>query len=532
MNFKVDIINARSLPIAMPEGMTNAFVSVYQVGLKKTKVGVTNAFPNNCNPIWNHSIQIHGIRGMALMFELYHFRQNGQHLLIGTAVMNQENMVLGAQQFIPITPVQTSAQPMPGQNPMLTACVSMISGAQPVPSPLKDRPIPPGEIAYFNLAFGPPYTPQFPIKPTMGCDSCPLDLTFLAFDGAGVVRGIAFNADTNTTHGIKHSGKILTRAYDTFGPSVRLSVSKIFTGQYAAQRALLIVNCTKERDMLSNYGWIAVDVYTCGEKRNAADLMPCFHSRFVVQPCPGTIATAIVIEPSPAGLIMRPIQWFAPNQFVQFPPLFACEVTPELAKLCGFNGSMVNRRTACLPYKPASLTRAITICGFPPNSSLTAGAGWDGNVDLDIACLAFNSAFNLRCICFYNNPTDLNGALTHFGDNRTGNRTMADDETIGFQLALMPPDVHYLAFTLTSVKGIQLSKVTGIKLSLYVNGRSEIYRLNANYCPNVFGLLFLVIYRSSPTEWSMYPMISYSLEGLTPVKIAPFVTSELTRTFH
>lgn len=532
MNYRIDIANARSLPIAMPEGITNAFVSVYQVGLKRTKVGVTNAFPNNPNPVWNASLQVHGLRGVAIMFEIYHFRQNGQHLLIGTAVMNQENTVYGAQQFIPVTPVLSNARPFPGQNPMLTVTISQINGVAPVQSPFKNAPVPPSEIVYFNLAFNPPYNPQFPIKPTMGSDSCPLDLTLLAFDARGAVRSIAFNADAHSCRGLKHSGKVLTYGYDTFGPTVRLSVAKIFTGPNPAQRALLIVSCTKERDMLTNYSWIAVDAYTCGEKRNIADLMPMFHSRYVVTPCPGTIATVCMIEPTPQGIVMRPIQWFAPNQFIPFPPVFACEVTPELAKLCGYSGQMVHRRTACLPYKPASLSRAISICGFPPNSSLTAGAGWDGGVDLDIACLAFDPAFNVRSICFYNNQVDFNGALTHFGDNRTGNATTGDDETMGFQLALMPPNVHYLAFTVTSFKGIPLSKVKGVKLSLYVNGNTEIYRLNANYNPTAYGLLFLVIYRSSPTEWSLYPMVSYSMEGVSPVKIAPFVTSELRRTFQ
>ena len=127
---------------------------------------------------------------------------------------------------------------------------------------------------------------------------------------------------------------------------------------------------------------------------------------------------------------------------------------------------------------------------------------------------------------------DLGGAIQHSGDRRTGKTTKGDDETISFNLAMMPMDVHYLAFTITSFKGVPFSKIKGTKISLYVNGEREIYHLEAKYSPNAYGLLFLVIYRSSPTEWSMYPMVSYSLEGVSPVKIGPFVEKELRRTFN
>ena len=534
MNFRIDILNAQYLPLALPDSTISAFVSVYQVALKKTKVGVTNAFPNNPNPVWNSSIPIHTIRGFSFCFEIEHLRPTGEQVLVGTAYLNQENLVINQQLSLPITPIIGQSLPAQGVQPTLTVCILPLQ-AQPVPSPFQGRPIPFGSICYLNLAFADAFIPNLPIKAEIGAQMCPLDITMIVFDPSGLVKTIAFNAEEHNITGIRHSGKFLTKCYDTYGPTIRFSVDKIFAGQYPGQRGLILVNCTHANQKLSQFKWVAVDIYTSNEKLNRADLTPYFHSRISLPSgCPGAISALFTLTPTPQGLFVQPIQWFAPNQFIQFSPLFACEVTPELAKLCGYSGMGTVRRTACLPYRPASLSRALSVCGYPPLSPFTAGLAWNTDADLDAACLVYRSDFSLRAICFYNNRYEFNGALQHYGDQRTGkNIKYGDDETIGFQLASMPPDAHYLAFTVTSFKGIMLADCRKISFALYVNGTTEIYRLNTQYMPyNVYGLLFLVIYRSSPTDWSMYPMVSYSNMGVSPVKIEPFVQSELRRSFH
>ena len=534
MNFRIDVLNAQYLPLALPDSCINAFVSVYQVALKKTKVGVTNAFPNNPNPVWNTSIPIHGIRGFSFCFEVSHLRASGDWVMVGTAYLNQENLIINQQLVLPITPIIGQSLPAQGVQPTLTVCVVPVP-AQPVPSPYQKMPIPFRNIVYLNLAFADAFEPHLPIKSEIGAQMCPLDVTLILFNAQGQVQTIAFSAEEHNTIGIRHSGKFLTKGYDTYGPTIRFSVDKLFGGQYPGQRALILVNCTHANQTLSRFKWIAVDVYTSNEKMNPSDLTPYFHSRISLpNGCPGVMSALFTITPSPQGLFIQPIQWFAPNQFVQFQPLFACEVTPELARLCGYTGVGTVRRTACLPYRPASLSRALSICGYPPFSPFTAGLAWNTDADLDAACLVYRADFSLRSICFYNNRYEFNGALQHYGDQKSGkNIRYGDDETIGFQLASMPPDAHYLAFTVTSYKGINLADVRRITLTLYVNGTTEIYRLNTQHMPyNVYGLLFLVIYRSSPTDWSMYPMVSYSNMGVSPVKIDPFVQSELRRTFH
>lgn len=91
-------------------------------------------------------------------------------------------------------------------------------------------------------------------------------------------------------------------------------------------------------------------------------------------------------------------------------------------------------------------------------SKVIVGLGWDvnkydGNEDFDLDATAFVLDKNGRSlgdeyVVFYNNLTACNGAVTHTGDNRTGEGE-GDDEQIVIQLKELPPEAEKISFCIT-----------------------------------------------------------------------------------
>jgi tellurium resistance protein TerZ len=117
-----------------------------------------------------------------------------------------------------------------------------------------------------------------------------------------------------------------------------------------------------------------------------------------------------------------------------------------------------------------------------PVSKLFVGVGWDSStgdkkglmgrlarargVDLDLACLVYDTSKSGVRICGFDSMSLYSGALTHSGDNRTG-KGDGIDESILAQLALVPSNISTLVFTLNAFKkGVSFAQVAGADLHL------------------------------------------------------------------
>lgn len=93
----------------------------------------------------------------------------------------------------------------------------------------------------------------------------------------------------------------------------------------------------------------------------------------------------------------------------------------------------------------------------PGLKELTFGLGWDArstagaDFDLDASALILgedNKVLSDNHFIFYNNTTDPSGAVTHTGDNRTGEGE-GDDESIVVDVSKMPTEAKKIAFVVT-----------------------------------------------------------------------------------
>jgi tellurium resistance protein TerD len=103
-----------------------------------------------------------------------------------------------------------------------------------------------------------------------------------------------------------------------------------------------------------------------------------------------------------------------------------------------------------------SLTKAA-----PGLSAVTVGLGWDARTtdgqpfDLDasaIVCSAEGQALSDQHFVFFNNLTSPEGAVTHTGDNTTG-QGEGDDEQITVNLASLPPTAGRIVFPVSIYDG-------------------------------------------------------------------------------
>ena len=96
--------------------------------------------------------------------------------------------------------------------------------------------------------------------------------------------------------------------------------------------------------------------------------------------------------------------------------------------------------------------------GNPGLSRLIVGLGWDtnkykGGADFDLDAAAFllgenGKVTNDMDFVFYNNLKHYSGAVTHTGDNLTGEGE-GDDEVIKIDLSKVPPIISKITFTVT-----------------------------------------------------------------------------------
>lgn len=105
------------------------------------------------------------------------------------------------------------------------------------------------------------------------------------------------------------------------------------------------------------------------------------------------------------------------------------------------------------------------------------GLGWDtnrydGGQDFDLDACVFLLGANGKVIkdedfVFYNNLTARNGAVTHTGDNRTGDGD-GDDEAIIIDFSKVPAEIEKIAVTVTIFDAAQKNQNFGQVSNSYV----------------------------------------------------------------
>ena len=85
-------------------------------------------------------------------------------------------------------------------------------------------------------------------------------------------------------------------------------------------------------------------------------------------------------------------------------------------------------------------------------------SGGNADIDLDASCLVFDAAGNVVDTVWFQKLTSDDGSIRHSGDNLTGEGD-GDDEVILVELAKLPAQVEYLAFTVNSFRGQSFNDV-------------------------------------------------------------------------
>lgn len=166
----------------------------------------------------------------------------------------------------------------------------------------------------------------------------------------------------------------------------------------------------------------------------------------------------------------------------------------------------------------------------PGVTAMTIGLGWDPRAtdgqafDLDGSAFILNANGKVDSdsdFVFYNNKTGASGALTHMGDNLTGQGD-GDDETIEIDLAKMPAGVDKIAVCVTIHDAESRNQNFGQVSKAYIrilnkNTGSEIARYDLSEDASTdTAMIFGEIYRNG-SEWKFRAVGQGYAGGLAPL---------------
>lgn len=162
----------------------------------------------------------------------------------------------------------------------------------------------------------------------------------------------------------------------------------------------------------------------------------------------------------------------------------------------------------------------------PGLSKIIAGLGWDTNkydgghdFDLDTAAFIVGEDGKVTSdsdFVFYNNLNHPSGAVTHLGDNRTGEGE-GDDEQIKLDLDKVPSNVQKIAFTVTihdaEERGQNFGQISNAFIRIFNEATNEElirYDLSEDYSIET-AVVVGELYRHN-TEWK-FAAVGSGFEG-------------------
>lgn len=165
----------------------------------------------------------------------------------------------------------------------------------------------------------------------------------------------------------------------------------------------------------------------------------------------------------------------------------------------------------------------------PGLDAIMIGLGWDvratdgQDFDLDASAFLLKADGKVRAdtdFCFYNNK-DIQGAVIHQGDNRTGEGD-GDDEQIKIILSKVPAEIDKVAIAVTIHEGEQRGQSFGQVSNAFIRivneqGGSEIVRYDLSEDASVETAMILgEVYRNSG-EWKFRAVGQGFKGGLGPL---------------
>jgi len=162
----------------------------------------------------------------------------------------------------------------------------------------------------------------------------------------------------------------------------------------------------------------------------------------------------------------------------------------------------------------------------PSLTSLIIGLGWNARktdgakFDLDASLFAVNADGKVRAagagktddlsdFCFYKNPSILDGAIVHKGDNRTGEGE-GDDEQLQIDLAKVPDEIKKMVVVVTIDEWEERKQNFGMVDGAYarcLNGVSNVELARFDLSEDSAGetaMIFVEIYRGAEAgEWKV-----------------------------
>lgn len=152
-------------------------------------------------------------------------------------------------------------------------------------------------------------------------------------------------------------------------------------------------------------------------------------------------------------------------------------------------------------------TVSLVKTGAPALRTVKMGLGWDparkgADVDLDAAVIAFDASGKDVDKVWYGSLKGLKGAISHSGDNLTGEGA-GDDEVITIRLDQVPQNVTTLVFTVNSFRGQKFTELKTAYARLLDDGGTELVRYDLVDGEPRTGVLMCLMRRESDGSWSM-----------------------------
>ena len=131
------------------------------------------------------------------------------------------------------------------------------------------------------------------------------------------------------------------------------------------------------------------------------------------------------------------------------------------------------------------------------------GLGWhlqQGlNYDLDASIITFDGMNNLMEIVYHKNLLSLNGAIKHYGDNRTGIGE-GDDEVLSVDFGKVNPNTFTMAVVINSFKENSMVHVMDAFIRLYDAQKPIGVHILKN-CPDCIGICFGLFRKNRDGVW-------------------------------
>jgi len=145
------------------------------------------------------------------------------------------------------------------------------------------------------------------------------------------------------------------------------------------------------------------------------------------------------------------------------------------------------------------------------------------DIDLDASCICFDSSKNVVDTIYFGNLNGAGGAVSHSGDNLTGDGD-GDDEVINVDLSKMPVNIDSLVFTINSFGGQTFNQVANCFARLVDHATKQelcIFKLAEKGSNNA--VVMCRLYRHDG-KWKM-SALGNAANGRTARELVPAITN-------